>query len=243
MKAMILAAGEGNRLKPVTDKVPKALVDINGTPILEIVIRRLIKAGAESIIINVCHLARMVEEFLKANGNFGVHIELSNESSLLDTGGGLKKASYFFDDGRPFFLHNVDILSDIDLTGMYRLHTESGALATLAVKERKSRRYLLFDGKGLLCGKQSGAGLEWAGSPVTDARRLGFCGIHVISPEIFRKMTESGVFSINGVYLRLAGEGEEIRAFNADPYDWHDIGGPEKLEEARRYAKEKGPLF
>lgn len=241
MKAMVLAAGIGSRLKPLTDVKPKALVDINGTPMLELVLRRLIDAGVDSAIVNVFHLPDQIESFLKGRKNFGIKIELSRETELLDTGGGLKKAAAFFDDGKPFFLHNADVFSDVNLGLIYHRHEESGALATLSVRARHSGRRLLFGGDGLLCGWEGRDGrTQWAGAPNKDAERLAFDGIHVISPAIFGKLSEEGVFPIVGAYLRLAGLGEKIRAFRADDYFWRDIGGMGKLEEVRRKAGRPG---
>jgi NDP-sugar pyrophosphorylase family protein len=238
MKAMILAAGVGSRLRPLTETCPKALIDINGTPVLEIVLTRLIKAGCTEIIINVFHLADMIVDFLRATKNFGIRIEISREKELLDTGGGLKKAAAFFDDGQAFFLHNVDVLSNIDLKEMYRHHVENGALATLAVQSRQSRRYFLFDELDRLCGWEALAENKkiLARTPEGNVARLAFNGIHVISPEIFARMNETGAFSINQTYLRLAGEGEKILAFRMDNHYWQDIGRLEKLEEIRQEA-------
>ncbi len=236
MKAMILAAGVGSRLRPLTETCPKALIDINGAPVLEIVIKRLIKAGCAEIIVNVFHLADMIVDFLRARKNFGIRIEISREKELLDTGGGLKKAAGFFDDGQAFFLHNVDVLSNIDLKEMYRYHVEKEALATLAVQTRQTGRYFLFDEHDRLCGWESVTKNQkmLARTPQGNVARLAFNGIHVISPEIFAKMKETGVFSINQTYLRLAGKGEKILAFRMDNYYWRDIGRLEKLEEIRR---------
>jgi len=236
MKAMILAAGVGSRLRPLTDTCPKALIDINGSPMLEIVLRRLISAGCTEVAINVFHLADMIIDFLRARQNFGIQIEISRESAILDTGGGLKNVASFFDDGQPFFLHNVDVLSNIDLNRMYRDHLEKGALATLAVQARKTGRYFLFDENDTLCGWESvNDGKKILNrTPPGNVRRLAFNGIHVISPKIFSKMNETGVFSINQTYLRLAGESEKILAFHADEYYWRDIGRLEQLEEIRR---------
>jgi NDP-sugar pyrophosphorylase family protein len=239
MKAMILAAGVGSRLRPLTDTCPKALIDINGVPMLEIVLKRLIQAGCTEVVINVFHLADMIVDFLRARNNFGIRLEISRETALLDTGGGLKKVADFFDDGQPFFVHNVDVLSDLDLQKMYRAHVESTALATLAVQSRSTGRYFLFDATGALCGWESVAENKqvFAKLPSGKCERLAFNGIHVISPEIFPKMHETGAFSINQTYLRLAGEGEKILAFRMDDYYWRDIGRPEKLEQARRETK------
>ena len=160
MKAMILAAGLGTRLRPLTDDRPKALVEIDGRTMLEITLSRLRNFGVREVIINVHHFADMILDYLKANDNFGMRIEVSREDVLLDTGGGLKKAAYFFlgDSCRseePFIVHNVDVLSTIDLRRMVQFHTENQALATLAVQDRKTSRYLLFDDQLQLCGRQS----------------------------------------------------------------------------------------
>ncbi|HEV8672957.1 MAG TPA: nucleotidyltransferase family protein [Methylomirabilota bacterium] len=242
MKAMILAAGIGSRLRPLTDHCPKALVELNGVPMLEIVIRRLLGAGVDELVVNVFHLPEMIVNFLKSKRDFGIRIEVSRERELLDTGGGLKKVAHFFDDGAPFFLHNVDVVTDIDLSRMYRFHLDRPALATLAVQAKTSSRYLLFDGGGQLCGWESVVQSKrlWAGAPVERAERLAFTGIHVVSPEIFPRMSEGGVFPIIRTYLGLAGRGERIQSFRADEWYWADIGGPAKLEEVRRQVRDLG---
>ena len=239
MKAMILAAGVGSRLRPLTDTCPKALIDINGVPMLEIVLRRLIHAGCREIVINVFHLADLIVEFLQRRNNFGIRIEIFRESQLLDTGGGLKNAASFFDDGQPFFLHNVDVLSDIDLNKMYRRHLEHDALATLAVQARETSRYFLFDETDTLCGWESLNEHQktLTRAPAGNVARLAFNGIHVLSPKIFSHMIETGVFSINQTYLRLAGAGEKIMAFRMDEYYWRDIGRLEKLQAIRQEAR------
>ena len=244
MKAMILAAGIGSRLRPLTERCPKALVEINGVSMLEIVIRRLLKAGVDEIVVNVFHLAEMIVDFVKSKRHFGIRIEVSREVELLDTGGGLKKVASFFDDGAPFFLHNVDVVTDIDLGRMYRFHLDRPALATLAVQTRTSSRYLLFDERGQLCGWESVAENErqWAGASVERAERLAFTGVHVISPAILPRMSEGAVFPIIRTYLCLAGQGERIQAFRADEWYWADIGGPTKLEEVQRQVKALGSL-
>ena len=236
MKAMILAAGVGSRLRPLTDGTPKALLEVGGTPMIERVIRPLKSAGVTELVVNLFHLGERIVQFLAAKGNFGLRIEFTHEAELLGTGGGLKNAAWFFDDGRPFFLHNVDILSDIDLEGLLRFHNKVGALATLAVQRRRSSRQLLFDCDGRLCGRESPEGVEWAQGPRGGIERLAFTGIHVIDPAIFPKMIETGAFPITQTYLRLAGEGERIIAYRTDGSYWQDIGSPERLEEARKEA-------
>ena len=236
MKAMVLAAGVGSRLRPLTDEIPKALLDVGGAPMIERVIRYLKSAGVTEVVVNLFHLGDRIVGFLASKDDFGLRIEFTREAELLNTGGGLKNAAWFFDDGRPFFLHNVDVLSDIDLDGLLRLHRQVGALATLAVQSRPGSRQLLFDRSGRLCGRESPEGVEWAAGPVNDVERLAFTGIHVIDPRILPKMTETGAFPITRTYLRLAGDGGRIVAHRADGRYWQDIGSPEKLEAARKRA-------
>ena len=161
MKAMILAAGLGTRLRPLTDNRPKALVTVAGRTLLEITLSRLRTFDVREVIINVHHFADKVVDYLKANDNFGMRVEVSREEVLLDTGGGLKKAAHFFLDDparldEPFILHNVDVISTIDVQRMLQFHREHGALATLAVQERETSRYLLFNEQGELRGRGAG---------------------------------------------------------------------------------------
>ena len=245
MKAMVLAAGLGTRLRPLTNDPPKALVEVAGRTLLEITLSRLRSFGVGEVIINVYHFAELVIEYLKANDNFGMQIAISREEVLLDTGGGLKKAGYFFleDSSRPeepFVLHNVDVISTIDLRRMVQFHSEHQALATLAVQQRKTSRYLLFDEQLQLCGRRSGPDGETEmvrPSPQTEA--LAFAGIHVISPRLIALMSEEGVFSVITTYLRLAGQGEKILGFRADEYYWRDLGRPDDLKQAARDMKQK----
>lgn len=237
MKAMILAAGLGTRLRPLTDTRPKALIDVHGRPLLEHVLLQLIEAGVREVIINVHHFPEQIEGFLESRQNFGIRIELSHEPQLLGTGGGLKKAAPFFDDGQPFFLHNVDILSNIDLKAMYRFHRQHDALATLAVMQRSGTRFLLFDEAGRLCGWQSGEKERLARKTAHSPHALAFCGVHVISPALFERMTETGAFSIIDTYVRLAAEHAPILAFRADGATWHDVGRLKDLEALRKSHK------
>jgi NDP-sugar pyrophosphorylase family protein len=253
MKAMVLAAGLGTRLRALTGDRPKALVEINGRTLLEIALARLRSFGVREVIINVHHFAGMIVEYLKANNNFGMRIEVSREDVLLDTGGGLKKAAWFFveDSSRPdepFILHNVDVLSTIDLGRMVQFHNENQALATLAVQERKASRCLLFDERLQLCGRRAeGEEPEIVRSSSTRSARqvqeLAFCGIHIISPRLFAMMSEEGAFSIISCYLRLAAQGEKIQAFCADKYYWRDLGTPENIAQAAEDLKQKVVVF
>jgi NDP-sugar pyrophosphorylase family protein len=260
MKAMILAAGLGTRLRPLTDNRPKALVEIAGRTLLEITLSRLRSFGVREVILNVHHFADMIVDYLKAKNNFGLRVEVSREDALLDTGGGLKKAAWFFleDSSRlndPFILHNVDVVSTIDLARMLQFHAENHALATLAVQARETSRYLLFDGHLQLCGRRI-AGKDTL-IPIphhavipSEARNpsspplqsLAFSGIHVISPRLLPMLTEEGIFSIIPCYLRLAAQGEKILAFRADEYFWRDLGRPADLTQAAHDLQQKVPL-
>jgi mannose-1-phosphate guanylyltransferase len=236
MKAMILAAGLGTRLRPLTDDRPKALVEVAGRTLLEIAISRLRSFGVREVIINVHHFADMVVDYLEANDNFGIRIEISREEVLLDTGGGLKKAAWFFQENSgstaPFVLHNVDVLSNIDLGRMIQVHKENRALATLAVQDRKTSRYLLFDERNQLCGRRTGKKHDELIQSSPNPQVLAFSGIHVISPRLLPLLTEEGAFSIIASYLRLASQGERILAFSADEYYWRDLGKPEGVAQA-----------
>ncbi|MGA9882589.1 MAG: nucleotidyltransferase family protein [Candidatus Acidiferrales bacterium] len=243
MKAMVLAAGLGTRLRPLTDSRPKALVEVAGRTLLEITLERLRAFDIRDVIINAYHFADQILDYLKENQNFGMRIEVSCEDVLLDTGGGLKNTAHFFlaDPGsasEPFILHNVDVISTVDLNRMIQTHRASGALATLAVQNRQTSRYLLFDQRMRLCSRRSvGDGKENLVRASQATQALAFCGIHVISPRIFSLMTEEGAFSIIDAYLRLTSAGEKIAAFCADQYYWRDLGRPELVQQASEDLK------
>lgn len=235
---MVLAAGLGTRLRPLTNDRPKALVEVNGRTLLEITLLRLRKFGIREAIVNAHHFAEQVVAFLKAHDNFGMRIEVSREDVLLDTGGGLKKAGWFFLEksgglDEPFLLHNVDVISTIDFAKMLHAHRESQGLATLAVHRRESSRQLFFDDEMRLCGRWAGKEKE----PEIVRRAvhldpLAFTGIHIISPRLLGLMKEDGIFSIIDCYLRLTGTGEKIAGFRADEYYWRDLGKPADLQRA-----------
>ena len=232
MKAMIFAAGRGTRLKPFTDTRPKALVEVGGVALLELTLRRLAAAGVTEAVINLHHHGEQISAFVEKHGRFGLRrVEYSPEPELLDTGGGLKEAAGFFDDGQPFLVHNVDVLSDIDLRALAAAHRQTGALATLAAMPRATTRPLFFDTTNRLVGRRSTAtGDTFVRAPQGDTTALGFCGIQMVSPKIFEKMMESGVFPIIACYLRLAGAGEAIFAHRVDGAKWRDCGRPEDLK-------------
>lgn len=233
---MILAAGLGTRLRPLTDERPKALVEVAGRTLLELTLARLRAFGICEVIINTHHFADILAEYLRANGNFGMRIEISHEEILLDTGGGLKQAAPFFlDSEQPFLVHNVDVLSTIDFGQMLHFHREHQALATLAVQDRPTSRYLLFDRNGLLCGRRVDlSGEPELVRPVQRPQALAFSGVHILSPRIFSVMTEKGTFSIIPTYLRLAAQNESILGFPADGYYWRDLGRPDLIARAAR---------
>lgn len=239
MEAMILAAGLGTRLRPLTNHTPKALVAVGGVPMLEHVARRLVAAGATRLVVNVSPHAEQIRDFIAAQDHFGVAVEISEEPGKpLETGGGLKKAAPLFDATAPFFMHNADILTDLDLRGLYHAHTAVDPLATLAVRRAETERYLLFDADGL-CGYAYEGEEKFVREPEGgEATPLDFCGVQVISPRIFGLMTEEGVFSIINVYLRLVKAGERIVPFRVDSATWIDIGKPERLEEAREFVEQ-----
>ena len=242
MRAMILAAGLGTRLRPLTNDRPKALVEVGGRTLLEIALRRLASFGIREVIVNVHHFADMVVEYLGNNDNFGLRVEISREEVLLDTGGGLKKAAWFFlqasgsgqagEDCEHFILHNVDVISTIDLGKMVQFHRQTKALATLAVQQRETSRYLLFDDQRRLCGRRKGSESPEIVGGVEPMHQWAFSGVHAISVRLLPMLTEDGVFSLISSYLRLAGQGENLLAFGADSYYWRDLGKPENVKQA-----------
>lgn len=237
MDAMILAAGAGSRLGELTATLPKALVPVGGVPVLERVARRLIAAGADRLIINVHHHARQIVDYVDSRAGFGVEVVFSAEPDApLETGGGLLHAAPLFRRDAPFFLHNVDVLSDIDLAALYRAHVGSGALATLAVNQREASRYLLFDEAGLYGRLDRRTGVSAEVRPATGGVvQYAFAGVHVVSPAIFQLTAERGAFSIIDLYLRLAREGADIRPYPIGAALWLEIGSPARLEAARRH--------
>ena len=237
MKAMIFAAGLGTRLRPLTENKPKALVEVGGRPLLEIAIRRLKYFGVREVVVNIHHFGKQVVDFLEQHDYFDIDIAISDERRLLlDTGGGLQKAAPHFKDA-PFLVHNVDILSDINLPDLYRAHLASGALATLAVRDRPSSRHLLFDEAGQLAGwRHNRTGEERISRRVVAYQPLAFSGLYVLSPRIFEFMPPGPVFSIIDVFLEAA-KNERLLAYRHDDSLWLDVGKIAALEEAEALIK------
>ena len=245
MKAMIFAAGMGTRLKPMTDNTPKALIPINGRPMLEHVILKLKDAGFHQIVINVHHLGDQIIDFLATNNNFGVQIHISDERDrLLDTGGGIRKARRFFENSdEPFLVHNVDILSDMNLKELYDFHLRNGSVATLLASRRKTSRYLLFNTERKLRGwinKDTGQ-VKPEGFHYDESlyREYAFSGIHVFSPAVFRLMEAprwEGKFSIMDFYLATCGQ-TDYSGYLAEKLELIDIGKPETLARAEEFVK------
>jgi NDP-sugar pyrophosphorylase family protein len=210
---------------------------------LEHVARRLIDAGADRLIVNLHHLGEQIREYVARRDSFGVEVAFSPEAGrALETGGGVLHAAPLFRKQAPFFLHNTDILTDFPPGEMYEAQLRADPLATLAVMERPTSRYLLFDDLGLFgrTDEKKGLRLE-ARAPVGEVRQLAFAGVHVISPRLFGLLTERGAFSILDPYLRLAAAGERILPFRIDAWRWLDIGKPEQLPEAERFLERSLP--
>jgi NDP-sugar pyrophosphorylase family protein len=239
MKAMIFAAGLGKRLGNITENIPKALVVINGKSALQMAVEKCSAHGFNDIIINVHHFADMVEDEVKKLNNMGFKISVSDERKmLLDTGGGLFKARVFFDKC-PFLIYNVDIISDLDLSSMYRFHIEMKGLATLAVRKRPGNRFYLIDKTGLIRGWRNKITGEQILSANTseELSEIAFSSMHIVEPEIFNYMYE-GVYTMTDLYLKLAGE-HKLYTFRHDKGFWFDIGTPQNLNEIRSLLGKK----
>ena len=228
MKAMILAAGLGTRLKPFTESHPKALLPINGKTLLQRNIEYLQSYGVKDVIVNVHHFAAQIKDAVLKNNGWGSNILISDETDMvLETGGGLKKAAVFLGGANDaFVLMNADILTDLNIDDVSNLHIQSNVLATLAVTKRSTSRYLLFDDNNILCGwlnEKTGEQKGRAGN------KKAFSGIHIISSQIFKLIKEEGKFSMIDLYLRLAAEGFKINGFDHSDGKLLDVGTPERI--------------
>lgn len=236
MVVFVFAAGFGTRLRPLTDRVPKALVEVGGRPLLEHVLRRCRAAGATRIVVNVAHLGDQVEAWLRAH-DLGVPVAVSREpDGPLETGGGLRRAAPLLPPDEPVLLHNADVLTNVDLAALLAAHRASGAWATLAVAPPASDRTLTFDEAGL-AGYALGSVERLVRATVGATARFDFCGVHAVAPQLVRRTAAEPAerFSIMDLYLRLAREGVPIRPFGGDGHRCLDVGTPERLVEAEAW--------
>ncbi len=231
MKGMIFSAGLGTRLSPITRKIPKALVEINGKTLLQIVIERFLSTGIDEIIINVHHFAEQITSYLSSQNNFGAKIIISDESDeLLETGGGLKKASASFKIEEPILIHNVDIVSNINLQDFIDSFNKNEIPAILAVQNRKSSRKLLFNTNGILCGwKNIKTGEIKISRDADKFNELSFSGIQIIHPNLFQYFPEKRIFSIIDLYLNAA-KFLDIKAYEHNNDFVYDVGKIEDLK-------------
>ena len=241
-QAMIFAAGLGTRLKPLTDTMPKALVKVDGQPLLWHIVMKLKGAGYERIVVNVHHFAQQIVDYLKAHDNFGLDIRISDESDqLLETGGGIKKALPLFDPTEPILIHNVDILSNLDLNA---LPTD---VPLLVVSRRQTKRYLLFDDDMRLQGwtnietgevKGPVANLSPLSSLLSPLEKLAFSGIHLFHPSLAHLLSEwPDRFPIMDFYLKACAD-HVIRGYEATDLRLLDVGKLDTLEEANEFIKQ-----
>jgi NDP-sugar pyrophosphorylase family protein len=236
MKAMVFAAGLGTRLKEETQNKPKALVKIDGKPLLQHAIEKLKKEGFSEVVVNVHHFSELVIEFLNAN-DFGIPVHISDETDkLLDTGGGLKKAASFLNADEPVLIYNVDVISNLKLQNLIEYHNNAGALATLVVRDRKTQRYFKFDREKRLVGwlnKKTGEKKIAISENFEQSSGMAFSGIHVVSPEIFKLMPDKDRFSITDFYLELT-KNHLIKGYFDESEIWMDVGKPEELARAKQ---------
>ncbi|MGN0201706.1 MAG: NDP-sugar synthase [Candidatus Cryptobacteroides sp.] len=243
MKALVFAAGLGTRLKPITDSIPKALVEVGGQPLLRHVIRKLESAGINDITVNVHHFADKIIGYLRENDNFGLNINISDERDLLrETGGGVLYARPFL-EGSPFIIHNVDILSNLDIAQFVAL-SDPGALANILVSERKTSRYFLFDGDMNLVGWTNvDTGEVKTPYPELDlsrCRKLAFAGFHYVSGDIFEVFERDGWperFPIVDFYVRECAR-HRVHGVCIDGLKMIDVGKLDSINAAEEFLKE-----
>ncbi len=234
MKAMILAAGKGTRLKQLTSNKPKALVELNGTPIIGLLLQKLKSQGFNRILINIHHFGNMIIEYIQKNHNFGLDITFSDESKqLLGTGGAILKAAPFFSDNETVLIHNVDIFSNINFNILMKRYTQPDIIAKLIVNQRKTKRYLLFDENLNLTGWTNKTTNEyrWVSKPVNNFKELAFSGIWIAKPEFVNMISLKGSFSIIDTWLEIANK-KRIVAIVDKSSQWFDLGTPERIKQA-----------
>ena len=241
MNAFIFAAGLGTRLKPLTDTMPKALVPVAGKPLLAHVVEKLKAAGCKKIVINIHHFGDMIVDYVKSQGNFGIDIVFSDERQmLLETGGAIKHAVELLGE-EPFLIHNVDILSNVDIEALWNEHLNAGSAATLLVSKRSSSRALLFDAEGNLTAwtnKTTGeVKTPYESVDIASLKELAFSGIHVFSPSLFKYFgTYPEKFSIIDFYLNTC-KAEKIKAYTQEGLQLLDVGKLDSLEKAEEFVQ------
>ena len=236
-QAIIFAAGLGTRLKPLTNTIPKVLVEVDGIPMLEKIILKLISNSFSRIVINTHYFADKVEDFINSK-KFDVEIIISYEKDVLETGGGLVFAKKYFEEGN-ILVYNGDILTDINISELWEEHTNNNAIATLASFPRKSSREFLWNKNNILCGWRNLETGEYKWSNETD-KFIGqpFAAIHVVSTDVFKFLPTEGKFSLTPVYLEMA-KSQVIKRWEAKNSYWFDIGSISKLEEANNYFRNR----
>lgn len=232
LKAMVFAAGTGSRLKEIGKLIPKALVPVNGEPMLKRILLKLKAAGVEEVVINLFHLGEQIKEYLAANDNFGLKIHFSEEETLLNTGGGLRRAANFFSESDTVLVHNCDIYTTLNLKSLVETHEQSGAIASLALSSRQSSRVLLVSPLNELAGwRNKKSGEEIAVLKTTDATEKAYAGIQVISGEFFPFLrNRDDAFWIFHAYFDAVRAGERVNGIDIGDILWWDIGTPERLE-------------
>ena len=227
MNAFIFAAGLGTRLKPLTDTMPKALVPVAGKPLLAHVVEKLKAAGCKKIVINIHHFGDMIVDYVKSQGNFGIDIVFSDERQILGE--------------EPFLIHNVDILSNVDIEALWNEHLNAGSAATLLVSKRSSSRALLFDAEGNLTAwtnKTTGeVKTPYESVDIASLKELAFSGIHVFSPSLFKYFgAYPEKFSIIDFYLNTC-KAEKIKAYTQEGLQLLDVGKLDSLEKAEAFVQ------
>ncbi len=236
---MIFAAGMGSRLNDMTREKPKALVSLMDKPMLEHLLLRLISIGIKDIIINVHHFSDKIISFVRSKNDFGINISFSIENTLLDTGGGLKRAQHFFISDEPFLVHNADVMTMLDYNKLLSQYYKTPALAMLAVRKRQTSRYLLFDEGMALCGWESVKERKKIIPVEKDKKleRFSFMGIQIISPQIFEHFPHKDKFSLIEAYLSVLEKGGRINGYDASACDWFDLGTAQRIKEAESFLK------
>ena len=236
--AFILAAGLGTRLKELTANTPKALVSINNIPLLEVLLKELIKQDFNHIVVNIHHFGEQIIEYLK--GRNDVNIEISDERPLLmDTGGAILQALPYFAQSEAVLVHNVDVLTNVDLKGFYDDFCESDDAAWLLTQERNSKRKLVFDNQDNFLGRFNNETNDYDGDGAmpSDCKLLSFSGIHLFKPQYFKDFEVKPCY-VFGLYQKIA-ENHKVTSKLIHPEYWFDLGTQEQLKKAEQWLSLK----